>query len=78
MNSQTIESVVFRNGNSLAIRLVGECRLPVGTRVREQRDGDRIILEPILTNWPSTFLESLGAWDEDIERPSGTPKDPFE
>ena len=42
-----MESVVFKNGNSLAIRLLGECRLPKGTRVREYKEGNRIIIEPI-------------------------------
>ena len=30
------ETVVFKVGDSLAVRLVGDCRLPRGTRVRER------------------------------------------
>ena len=63
-----MESVVFKNGNSMAVRLVGECRLPKGTRVREFRQGNRIVIEAI-GGWPHSFLRTLGAWDEEIERP---------
>jgi virulence-associated protein VagC len=72
-----VDSVVFKNGNSLAVRLVGDCRLPQGTRVREYREGNRIIIEPI-GGWPESFLAALGAWDEPIERPQGELRDPFE
>jgi len=72
-----MESVVFKNGNSMAVRLVGECRLPRGTRVREYRDGDRIIIEAI-GGWPKSFLRTLGAWNEEIERPAAeVASDPF-
>jgi len=73
-----MESVVFKNGNSLAIRLLGECKLPQGTRVREYLDGERIIIEPINNKWSDSFLNSLGGWGEEIERPVATIKDPFE
>lgn len=36
LKSVSSETVVFRVGNSLAVRLVGDCRLPRGTRVRER------------------------------------------
>ncbi|MFW5858237.1 MAG: antitoxin [Planctomycetota bacterium] len=71
-----MESVVFQNGNSLAVRLLGECRLPKGTRVREYRDGNRIIIEPV-AGWPQSFLDALGAWDETIPRPDAPVRDPF-
>jgi len=72
------ETIVFKSGNSVAVRLKGTCRLPKGTRVREYRDGDRIILEPI-SGWPRKFIETLGGWDEEIERPKDKkpPRDPF-
>ncbi|OVE81545.1 hypothetical protein BVY04_02995 [bacterium M21] len=73
-----MNSVVFQNGNSMAVRLIGECRLPKGTCVREYREGDRIIIEPIATEWPNSFLATLGSWDEEIARPSGDVRDPFE
>lgn len=78
MNKIISESIVFKNGNSLAVRLVGDCKFPVGTRIRERREGEKVILEPITDEWPKEFLESLGSWDDEIERPKGTLKDPFE
>ncbi len=73
------ETVVFRVGNSLAVRLVGDCRLPRGQRVRERREGDRIVLEPITDEWPAAFREAAGAWPEEIPRPGRgeKPRDPF-
>lgn len=73
------ETVVFRVGNSLAVRLVGECRLPRGQRVRERREGERIVLEPISEGWPADFIQAAGSWNEDLPRPGGgeKPRDPF-
>jgi virulence-associated protein VagC len=75
---KVLESVVFQAGNSLAVRLVGECRLPRGTRIREHREGNRIILEPI-PGWPKAFREALGAFPGEIPRPKEerTQRDPF-
>ena len=73
------ETVVFQVGNSLAVRLVGDCKLPRGMRIRERREGDRIILEPITDAWPPTFLAAAGAWKEALPRPGGdeASRDPF-
>ena len=73
------ETVVFQVGNSLAVRLIGDCKLPRGMRVRETRDGDRIILEPLTDKWSPAFLAAAGSWDEDLPRPGvGEPaRDPF-
>ncbi len=72
-----MQSVVFKNGNSMAVRLIGDCRLPQGTKVREYREGNRIIIEAI-GGWPDSFLRTLGAWDEEIERPASVAaRDPF-
>lgn len=62
-----MNSVVFKNGNSLAVRLVGDCKLPQGTKVREYREGNRIIIEPV-PGWPKSFLNTLGAWNEKLPR----------
>ena len=72
------QTVVFKSGNSAAVRLLGECGLPRGTRVREYRDGDRIILEPV-GGWPRSFLDALGAYPDDIPRPADerSQRDPF-
>ncbi len=73
------ETVVFQVGNSLAVRLVGDCKLPRGMRIRERREGDCIILEPLTDSWPQAFLAAAGAWQEDLPRPGhGEPvRDPF-
>lgn len=71
------ETITFASGNSIAVRLLADCRLPRGTRVREYRDGNRIIIEPV-DAWPDEFLAALGAWDEDIPLPPrSAPRDPF-
>jgi virulence-associated protein VagC len=74
----TRETVVFKNGNSAAVRLLGECGLPRGTRVREYREGTRIVVEPI-GGWPRRFLAALGAYPDEIPRPAdpGRQRDPF-
>ncbi len=72
------QTIVFKTGNSSAVRLLGDCKLPRGTRIREYREGDRIILEP-LGGWPATFLASLGAYPDEIPRPTDdtAQRDPF-
>lgn len=72
------QTTVFKTGNSAAVRLLGECRLPRGTRVREYREGSRIVVEPV-GGWPRTFLAALGAYPDEIPRPADerTQRDPF-
>ena len=72
------ETVVFRVGNSLAVRLLGDCRLARGQRIRERREGKRILLEPV-DDWPDDFIGAAGSWPEDIRRPgvAEKPRDPF-
>jgi virulence-associated protein VagC len=73
------ETVVFKVGNSLAVRLVGDCRLPRGTRVRERWEGKTIVIEPVVDTWSAAFLASAGTWDEPMERPGRhePARDPF-
>ena len=73
------ETAVFQVGNSLAVRLVGDCKLPRGMRIREWREGDRIILELITVGWPPSFLAAVGAWKEALPRPGSSEpcRDPF-
>jgi virulence-associated protein VagC len=71
------ETTVFQTGNSLAVRLLGDCRLPRGTKVREHREGNRIILE-MVDEWTPEFLALAGSWVEDIPRPEWSEaRDPF-
>jgi len=77
----TVRAKIFRNGGSQAVRLPKSCRFPDGQEeVLVRRVGRRVILEPV-DEWPREFIEMLGTWDEEIERPPSTPvskmKDPF-
>lgn len=72
---------IFTNGGSQAVRLPKSVRFPPSQReVIARRSGNRVILEPA-DEWPADFLASLGAWDEQIERPRqravSKKKDPF-
>ena len=50
---------LFRNGNSQAVRLPREFRFQ-GDQVRIRREGDAVVLEPIITN--------VKEWLADIRR----------
>ena len=63
-------------------------RLPKSCRFSKDQDqvivrrvGKKVILEPI-DEWPSEFLDCLGAWHDDIPkppaRPVGSRRNPFE
>jgi antitoxin VapB len=72
---------IFTNGGSQAVRLPKSCRFPDDQgEVLARRVGRRVILEPA-DEWPSDFLETLGAWKDEIERPASGAiskmKDPF-
>ena len=72
---------IFRNGGSQAVRLPKSCRFDdEQTDVIVRRVGRQVILEPA-DEWPPEFLACLGAWNEDIPRPTqtivGSKKDPF-
>ena len=79
LRNMSRETKVFKSGNSLAVRLLGPCRLPRGTRVREIREGDRIIIEAIEDEWPPEFLAAAGAFNDEIPRPADNDdlRDPF-
>lgn len=73
---------LFKNGGSQAVRLPADCRFPEGQReVSVKRIGRKVVLEPI-DEWPEAFLESLGKWHENIERPKqgsvSAQRDPFD
>ena len=72
---------IFYNGGSQAVRLPKSCRFPGDQHeVVARRVGRKVILEPA-DEWTSDFLEVLGAWTEEIERPTkrriGEKRDPF-
>jgi antitoxin VapB len=72
---------IFQNGGSQAVRLPKSCRFDDAVEeVMVRRVGRQVILEPA-DEWPEGFLESLGAWKEDIPRPPARPvsrrKNPF-
>ena len=76
---RTRQTTVFKTGNSAAVRLLGECKLPRGTREREYRDGARIVVEP-MNQWPQSFLDALGAYADEIPRPAddAVQRNPFD
>jgi len=55
---------LFKSGNSQAVRLPKEYRLP-GSEVKIFRRGNQIILEPLETTWEPLF-ESLNQFPEDF------------
>lgn len=77
----TERAKIFSNGGSQAVRLPKSCRFPDDQEeVLVRRVGKRVILEPA-DEWSSDFVEALGAWGEEIERPRAASiarkKDPF-
>lgn len=66
----TERAKIFTNGGSQAVRLPKAVRFPEAQReVVVHRDGRRVILEPA-DEWTDDFIEALGSWNEDIERPA--------
>ncbi|MFO7803795.1 MAG: type II toxin-antitoxin system VapB family antitoxin [Desulfovermiculus sp.] len=55
---------LFQNGNSQAIRLPKEFRMP-GNEVKIYKKGKQIIIEPLETMWDALF-ESLADFPEDF------------
>ena len=55
---------LFQNGNSQAVRLPKEFRMP-GNEVKISKKGDQIIIEPLETTWDALF-ESLAEFPEDF------------
>lgn len=54
-----METRVFKNGNSLAVRLPKGLELPCG-RVSIRRDGRKLVIEEVTeTGWPQGFFESV-------------------
>lgn len=74
LDSETVETVVFRSGNSDAVRLPKRFGL-VGKRVRVKRLGeDRIVIEVRAKRaWPAGFFERFGGADYGFEVPSREP-----
>ncbi len=55
---------LFQNGNSQAVRLPKEFRIP-GTEVKIYKRGNQVILEPLEATWDSLF-ESLSEFPDDF------------
>ncbi|MDZ7758849.1 MAG: type II toxin-antitoxin system VapB family antitoxin [Desulfovermiculus sp.] len=55
---------LFQNGNSQAVRLPKEFRMP-GNEVKIYKKGNQIIIEPLETTWDALF-ESLAEFPEDF------------
>ncbi|HET7437577.1 MAG TPA: type II toxin-antitoxin system VapB family antitoxin [Thermoanaerobaculia bacterium] len=64
---------IFYNGGSQAVRLPKSVRFPDDAReVVARRVGRKVILEPV-DEWTTAFVEALGSWTEEIERPQSQP-----
>ena len=55
---------LFQNGNSQAVRLPKEFRMP-GNEVKIYKKGNQIIIEPLETTWDALF-ESLAEFPENF------------
>lgn len=71
---------LFKSGNSQAVRLPKEFRLP-GDRVKIFRRGKQIVLEPMETTWDA-FFESLDEFPDDFmkdgrQQPEDQVREPF-
>jgi antitoxin VapB len=55
---------IFKNGNSMAVRLPAELALPEG-EVEIERHGDELVIRPIATNLLSAW-EALGLFSDDF------------
>jgi antitoxin VapB len=55
---------LFQNGNSQAVRLPKEFRMP-GNEVKISKKGNQIIIEPLEITW-DTLFESLAEFPEDF------------
>lgn len=59
---------LFRTGGGQAVQLPQDLGFPEGqTEVLVKREGNRLILEPIIDDWPEDFRACLGAWTDEIE-----------
>lgn len=74
LDPDTVDTVVFRSGNSDAVRLPKRFGL-VGKRVRVKRLGeDRIVIEVKAKRaWPAGFFERFGGNDYGFEVPPREP-----
>lgn len=74
---------LFWNGRSQAVRLPKEYRFR-GKEVSIRRDGDRVILEPVVEDADAWIKRIAGSWDEDaataaLDRPGpeALPEGPY-
>ncbi|HEY3797033.1 MAG TPA: type II toxin-antitoxin system VapB family antitoxin [Caulobacteraceae bacterium] len=56
MDTTKKKAKLFRHGGSQAVRLPKEFRFE-GSEVAIRRDGDRVILEPVATDWSALLAE---------------------
>jgi virulence-associated protein VagC len=69
----TTRAKLLRDGGSQAVRLPQSFRFPEdATEVLLRREGRCFILEPV-DEWSDDFRALVGAWTEDITRPSSPP-----
>lgn len=59
--------MVFRSGNSIAVRLPKGFVLPCG-KVSLAREGNKLVIEPIHEGWPKGYFENTVIEREDFGR----------
>lgn len=59
---------IFMTGRSQAVRIPKDFRLP-GREVEIHRDGDRLVLVPVVDAWSESLLDMLSQPAEPLERP---------
>ena len=72
--SQSATAKLFMHGRSQAVRLPKAFRLP-GKEVRVHREGNRVILEPIETDFQA-WLARLDKYRTEPFMPEGRPEQP--
>lgn len=66
---------LFTHGRSQAVRLPKEFRFP-GTEVRVRRDGNRVILEPMETDFHAWLAKLDAIRGDEVFLPEGRPEQP--
>lgn len=62
-----METMVFKSGNSLAVRLPRGFELPCG-KVSLRREGKKIVIEKLGDEWPDNFFEDIHISRESFSR----------
>ena len=68
---------LFKNGRNQAVRIPREFELP-GKQVVIRKEGDRLVIEPVIPKSLIAWLDTLEPLDEDFPPIEDLPPDPVE